>query len=409
MDVTLLTRTELSYELTARGYKNVEARTVPEMRKIITRCLKSETVTGPQTHDDIDLDPTTEIDICTAKLTELKDTEIKGTEQSLEYRRFFTKIAHLLGRIARIKIDNADLIPIIRKLRDDVINLEKRILESIPPNGTDNDVPIATPTVTEPTPKRKQIPVSQWGLTFSGDNDQTSIGAFLERVEEFRISRNLTSEELFNSAVELLRGSALIWFRAIKTEIHTWEELAHRLRQEFESYDYEHELWKEIRARTQGPQERVGPYFACMVNLFARLPRPATDDEKLAILRRNMAPYFIHHTGLLEFTSVEQLRDTCKRLEANRARAENFQPPPTNKRKLLEPDLACQSQSRPAVTRLEGSRPPNISKNILCWNCRKPGHLYSVCRAPRTKFCYSCGTVNQTKASCPKCQSLQKN
>lgn len=207
-----------------------------------------------------------------------------------------------------------------------------------------------------------------------------------------------------------MRGSALIWFRAIKTEIKSWEKFAIRIRREFEPYDYEHELWKEIRALTQGPSERVGPFFACMINLFARLLHPPTEEENLAILQRNMAPYFIHHTGLIELTSVEQLRDICKRLEANRSRATNFQPPPTNRQKLLEPDLSCPTKSRSAVHAVEVSRDKNPRDNLWCWNCQKTGHYYSACRSPRENFCYACGTPNCKKLSCPKCnKKSQKN
>lgn len=409
MDATLLNRTELSHELTARGYKNVDARTVPEMRKILTRCLKSETVTGPPNLDSYEANPALEIDICAEKLNELKDLEILGAEQSLDFRRFTTKIAHVLGRLSRIKTEDENLLATLKTLRTDVITLEDQRLRAFDEGIV--TVPDPTPEVAEPPrPKRKQIPVSQWGLTFSGDEDSTSVGAFLERVEEFRVSRNLTTEELFNSAVELMKGSALIWFRAIKTEIHSWEDFAIRIRREFEPYDYEYELWQEIRARTQGPTERVGSFFACMINLFTRLPHPPTEEEKLNILKRNMEPYFILHTGLIEVTTVEQLRDICRRLEANRFRATNSQPPPTNRRKLLEPDLACPMKARALTHAVETSRDTNPRNHSRCWNCNKIGHNYSACRSPRTKFCYTCGTPNCTKASCTKCNGQrQKN
>lgn len=47
---------------------------------------------------------------------------------------------------------------------------------------------------------------------------------FLQRVG-YKIFRNVSSSELFNSAVKLFVGLALTWFRSVLDEVHTWEEL----------------------------------------------------------------------------------------------------------------------------------------------------------------------------------------
>lgn len=81
--------------------------------------------------------------------------------------------------------------------------------------------PIVTQTVATPRP----IPVSKWNLSFNGDGTGLSINAFLERVEEFKLSRRVSEQELLDSAIELLTGDALIWYRSVKSKATTWTEL----------------------------------------------------------------------------------------------------------------------------------------------------------------------------------------
>ena len=78
-----------------------------------------------------------------------------------------------------------------------------------------------------------QVPVCQWGFKFSGYRSDGSVNAFLERVEECRMARGVSEIELLNSIVELLEGSALIWFRSVRNQIQTWSEFVARLRKEF--------------------------------------------------------------------------------------------------------------------------------------------------------------------------------
>ncbi|XP_048006767.1 uncharacterized protein LOC125242101 [Leguminivora glycinivorella] len=53
---------------------------------------------------------------------------------------------------------------------------------------------LRTSTVDEEAPRRKLVPIYQWGLKFSGSN--MSINAFLERVSELRVARNATDDDL---------------------------------------------------------------------------------------------------------------------------------------------------------------------------------------------------------------------
>src|SRR5436190_17492362 len=96
----------------------------------------------------------------------------------------------------------------------------------------------------------KSIPVYKWDLKFSNSPGQ-SIASFLERVEELRRARGVTHEELFDSAVDLFTGSALIWYRSTISRIFTWNELCNEMRTVFQAPDYYFRLQQEIFNRVQ--------------------------------------------------------------------------------------------------------------------------------------------------------------
>ncbi|CAH0726940.1 unnamed protein product, partial [Brenthis ino] len=56
------------------------------------------------------------------------------------------------------------------------------------------------------TRKLKLVPISQWGVQFSGDNS-FSVNAFLERVDELKDARNATDDDLWRHAIDFFRDS----------------------------------------------------------------------------------------------------------------------------------------------------------------------------------------------------------
>lgn len=217
---------------------------------------------------------------------------------------------------------------------------------------------------------KKNVPVARWGITFSGDGHDLSVAAFLERVEELRIARNASKEDVWSEAVDLFSGQALVWFRSIRRSISTLKELEYELKQEFQPADYNQELWEEIRNRTQGENERPGLFLAVMDNLFARLSFSITVAEKLAICRRNLHPYFQDRICLQTIESIVKLREVCKQLEDGKSLQERFRPPPSVKN-LLEPDLGYNGRkTRPTLMAMQSSQGNNVGQTFgRDWVC----------------------------------------
>lgn len=418
MDPCRLVREELAYELSVRGVADTNNLAVSTMRGMLSAFLRKEPLGKLITAENVNIEADNEITICQQKTGELESilTEFKGPEGGNEHKRIETKIQHLLGRLSRIQTDEEHLTVIKTELIEQLYDFERFLDKTLreidqenmtsQPGSSRSTVP--STRINEPSTgqtKRKSVPVHQWGISFSGDGTGPSINAFLERIEEYRISRNVSIEDLFNSFSELLKGNALIWYRTVKTKVSTYPQLISRLRDEYQPFDYEVELWKEIRNRVQGSQESVGCYVSCMLNLFDRLPTRPSEEEKLRVLRRNIAPYFIYGIGLAEIDSVDEFLRVCKQLEHNKRMAENFNCSRTVNHNLLEPDLS------PAVSIRERGRnsPAKVAATTStfgkqCWNCLGRDHMYRNCTQPRSrKFCYGCGQPNTIKSKCSKC------
>lgn len=86
-----------------------------------------------------------------------------------------------------------------------------------------------------------------------------------------------------DSAVDLFKGKALIWYWSICPLVSSWNDLSIKLKREFQPFDYDILLWEEIKRRTQGKDETIGVYVAVTENLFKRLGAPVSETAKLAI------------------------------------------------------------------------------------------------------------------------------
>jgi hypothetical protein len=120
-----------------------------------------------------------------------------------------------------------------------------------------------------------------------------------------------------------------------------------------------------------------------MRSYHARLPIPPTEETIVKNVVRNANPVFYERL-------VDHRITGCTRTELHMDR---YQPPPTSRRDMLEPDLAYDSvRSTPTVTRVaqatvprdresERLSRPGSDTNLpgKCWNCFKTGHRFRAC------------------------------
>lgn len=252
----------------------------------------------------------------------------------------------------------------------------------------------------------KAVPIYKWGLRFSNEYGQ-SVGAFLQRVEELRRARGITKPELFNSAVDLFSGSALVWYRFTIGRITSWESLCTEMKIVFQTADHDVRLQQEIFNRAQGENESIDMFIACMEGLYARLAISVPEETRLKQILHNLHPQLQDRLALFEVNSIEDLRLLGRKAEMGRRRATTLRPIYSNKTSL-EPDLLCNDSSHPRrnhngkLASLQARTLPQ--KSIKCWNCNNQGHRFATCPEPRTLFCYGCGARDTKKSTCTNCK-----
>jgi hypothetical protein len=238
----------------------------------------------------------------------------------------------------------------------------------------------------------------------------------LERVGELSVARNATSRDLFNAAIDLSSGKALIWYRSVRSRLSDWDEVVQLLKQEFLPPDFDDLLWDEIKSRLQGKSESITIYVAVMETLFARLSRPPAEITKVKTIRRNLLPCYLNQLSITEVVTVPELIKLCKKVEELSALRQKHRAAPKSSC-VLEPELAYVRASEPAkaspraiiVKEPSGnsarrSEPASSSsRSFKCWNCQQPNHSFMNCRLKRKQFCYRCGEPDVTVATCKKC------
>lgn len=279
------------------------------------------------------------------------------------------------------------------------------------------------------------VPVHKWGLQFSGSQGGQSVVDFLNRVHELRKARNVSFEQLFDSAVDLFKEPALSWFRSNRNSLCSWNDLELSLKQTFIPPNYDEALLDEIKSRRQFDGETLNTFVNVMRMKFGKLIQPIPEAQQINIIRRNFLKSVNQQLILLEIPTYAELEKYCRLIVKNSPSNCRLESRPKNKnqgpneiysyadgdklkskesdqfRELpLGSDLNKGSFSERPVGRsnqlqsLERlSNKPFPRSKIICWNCNSFGHLGVNCGKKRTLYCYSCGRKNVSKKSCPVC------
>lgn len=445
-----LRKTEVKYELKLRG-ASTEG-TANDLRRRLSQSLARNLKIQESVVAELDVEE--EFDVCEDKLNELTllVTDYEGDKQDEEYKRLNTRLWHLQYRVDRIPVEIAEAeaagstsqdrkitlfnktkalidtfaVTAVPKLEENIqtppslnptnlVQTEVAVAQSVPPvvnhrNSMVPSVPSAsvpnTQIINYPTTfqgqshRGKSIPVFKWGLKFDADNNY-SVGAFLDRVEELRRARGVSQQELFESAVDLFTGTALIWYRSTINRVNSWDQLCKELKLVFQSPDYDDRLRQEIRNRYQGPEESIDLFLAAMDGLYGRLSEVTSEKERLGQALKNLNPYLQEKLCMFDINSLESLRTLGRKAELGRLRTSEHFPSKTSR--VLEPDLAWGNNRKKSMHVASVNTLGTPRSATKCWNCSQSGHRFSQCPKPKTLFCYKCGTAGFRKSDCPRC------
>lgn len=437
MEVNRLNQDELLFEMAIRGLPSNLL--VDEMRKLLRASLKREQT--PNTSFQFPKHPfKVEEDKASIenKISAIKAAILgfSGDKNSSPYKRIITMVEWTRNRLEKM-LDDDEKFPTFKKetrvcLLSMLSELDGKLQQTDNSEEENefsdalNQEELLSSTRRESgntrfSYKGKSI-VEKWDLKFNGNTSVMSLNAFLERVSEKCESQGISEDELFRMAIDLFVDKALIWFRSVKPTVSSWSDLVKELKEEFLPFDYDDKLGAEIRRRTQSSMESIGIYLAVMRGLFARLNKAWTEEKQLRVLLQNIHPYYQSGLGLVEIKTTDELLRLCRKLEANRASIDNFLPPPSRKHSQLEPDMAAieethKEEELAAFSQgnktFEGNRDPPRKRfeanraDIICFNCKKPGHRAVLCPSP--PCCFLCKTVGVVFAQCVKCNPSLQN
>lgn len=259
----------------------------------------------------------------------------------------------------------------------------------------------------------KYVDVSRWRLKF---DSTTSVTDFLETLEEMRISRGVSEQQMLNSVSELLEGDVSIWYRFARNKIFSYREFCNTLRSTFLPRNYEDKILEILRHRTQGTGESVVIYIAHMEGLYTKLQNKPPEFSRVNFIKNKMLPHIQLGLAGKIICTVDKLIEAGREIEEAHASAQVYQPPPVNPRNSVEPGLEYRHPQRKStsftpvnvlnVSSNQNSENLSSSKEtrqFICWNCGKPGHLRKNCLASPRKVCYRCGTAGVTVRTCQKC------
>lgn len=215
-----------------------------------------------------------------------------------------------------------------------------------------------------------------------------------------QIASHVSDDELFTSTIDIFSGRALLWYRSARKTVNNWHQLERSLKEKFQPHDYNERLFEEIKRRSQGPDESIGVYLSVMNSIFSRLSCDISESLKLKILLRNILPFYQNQLGLVNISSVAELKILCPKLEVRRQEAQSSANP--SRRNVLEPDFAYVDAS--SSSRENCSVVNEVTKpQFLCHNCDKPVHKAIGCLEPKRLRCYRCKRVGFTTRTCPDC------
>lgn len=404
IDTTYLSEDQVNYELKLRGFVSKVGIEIQRksLRRLLLQDIANQSIYKLGKEADIENEKQ---DIALG----LEEVQNLTTQVDVNFRAVKSKLSHLIGRLSRLPLTGEngefriDNLMVALALEEEVEEFNNNPELCRRDNVRNERVPSQNLSVAANTNLLRGIPVCQWNLFFSGGLEGLSLPNFLERVEELRIARNVSTTELFNSAVDLFTGSALIWYRSVRESAKSWDTLVQLLKRDFLSPDYDSELWLQIRERKQRPKERIAIYVAVMKNLFSKLGSIPSEGEQLSIVRKNILPEIRAHLALVDIKSLEQLTALCTTLEQTIF--------PTlyqvRQKSSIAASVDVDFEANNKVAEISNNRgsPESRSKVRLnvCWNCEKIGHMWRNCNRTRGRFCFKCGTKDVVVTTCPAC------
>lgn len=425
-----LQKAELKYEVTIRG--GIPANTVLELRRQVCKLTQ---IYPPDDIADSCLDFSEDCEGVMESLQKVRsnlDSLMAVYDEGLS-NRTRSLLNHLYYRIQRVEkpelAEHVSLYKTVKGQFDDYYAEFSKL--SKPKTDSNPDTFYMADDMAKTTSNLNNLNVTvhcDRGLSsdvsklkFDG---KTCVRSFIQKLEEFRLSKNIPDDKLMSLAYEIFTGDALHWFRAVAEDIDSWESLVAKLRNDFDIVDYDYRMISEIRNRTQGETENIIVYLSIMKGMFSRLSTPMVEKDQLEILLHNIRPCYNNVlANRPDIDSIHQLQQLCSNFEQIKARSANFREPVASSSKTLAPEFAYNAPSKivsgnfntnyksytdnASKTHANTNKVFAVSNAKFCYRCRVDTHSMKECPAPRDIFCFKCGRKDVRSSECPDCNGAR--
>lgn len=243
------------------------------------------------------------------------------------------------------------------------------------------------------TPTHVCETVRKWNLSFDGKTDPV---AFLERLEELRTSYKLADEQLLIAIPELLKATALLWYRNNRQAWNTWDQFLEDFRAFYLPADYVLGLEEQISRRVQRTGETGREYIIDLQTLIRRHGGMSPAQELYRVYT-NLLPDYRQYIRRRDCNTIQDLVREIEEYEKLQKELRNRHA--TN-------IAAVSSIKKPVVAPL----PSNTAydRKGTCWRCGGKGHFRQNCRLPPKLFCSHCGKEGTLTRDC-SCQKQAGN
>lgn len=261
---------------------------------------------------------------------------------------------------------------------------------------------------------------------FSGDSNPVPVVDFLRQIEILSRSYQVTSDELRMHAHLLFKDDAYVWFTAYEGQLHTWEALLSYLKMRYDNPNRDRFIREEMRNRKQRPNELFSAYLTDLEAMAQRMTRKMSPHEKLELVVENMKISYKRRLALEPVNSIEHLAQLCYRFDALEANLypSRSAPRPAGLNAIgwdevsdMEGEegdevslLALQAKNfKRGITKtdMNTAKPSYSEDQLLCWNCRKSGHMWRECNWKKNIFCHICGSPDTIASKCPQNHNLK--
>ncbi|XP_062715804.1 uncharacterized protein LOC115270933 [Aedes albopictus] len=259
---------------------------------------------------------------------------------------------------------------------------------------------------------------------FSGDSNPVPVIDFLRQIEILSRSYQVTSDELRMHAHLLFKDDAYVWFTAYESQLTTWDALLSYLKMRYDNPNRDKFIREEMRNRKQKPNELFSAYLTDLEAMAQRMTRKMNPQEKFDLIIENMKLSYRRRLALEPVNSIEHLAQLCYRFDALEANLYAPRAKPVGLNAILHEDdsdkdseeaeeaclLALQAKNlKKGFSKPESSRLKSIQNEdtLLCWNCRKTGHMWRECSWKKGIFCHICGCPDTVASKCPENHHLK--